>query len=349
MSIYKKFIQYLAKESVSKGKAFSATLEITKRCNLLCEFCYLNGERNKLDLLDEKSTDEWIEFITKCIKNNVFYINFTGGEVLTRPDFEEIYTKTYDMGTKICVFTNGTLLNDSYLQLFKKRPPDSIDITLYGMSAERYEQICGNGDAYYRVMEAIDNLQKAGLPVQTKTNALPALAGDYEQIAEYVKDHRLSFRFSGYMGPERDCPGQMDSFKRIPPEKVLKFQKLFCEQGLIGIQEQDTRECHEQCFRCMAGKSSFFVSSEGKMTTCPMFTGFYTEPFKDGFEVAWEQLKQKVKNAEACEDCLSCEEYAYCTKCPANLYSETGSTAKCSAYLKALAHNNRVLNEIKKN
>lgn len=348
MSMYKKFIQHIAQKSASKGKAFSATLEITRCCNLFCKFCYLNGERSKLDLLSEKSTDEWIEFITKCIKNNVFYITFTGGEVLTRPDFEEIYIKTYDKGTKICVFTNGTLLNSTHLQMFKKRPPDSIDITLYGMSAERYEQVCGNGDAYYKVMEVIDNLQKAGLPVQTKTNALPALADDYEQMAAYVKSHNLSFRFSGYMGPERDCPGQLDSFKRMPPEEILKFQKLFYEQGLIGIQEQDTRERHEQCFRCMAGKSAFFMNSEGKMTTCPMFTEFYTEPFKVGFKTAWEQLKQKVKEMEACADCLSCEEYEYCTKCAANLYSETGSTARCSDYLKELAHNNRVLNGIKK-
>lgn len=348
MSKYKKYIQYLAKESSSKGKAFSATLEITNRCNLSCEFCYLNDNRNKLDVLLRKSTNEWIKFIVKSIENGVFYITFTGGEVLTRSDFEEIYSKTYDMGTKICVFTNGTLINESHLKIFKKRPPDSIDITLYGMSPKSYEKVCGNGDAYYKVMEAIKSLKETGLPVQTKTNALLDLEGDYEQMAEYVKENDLPFRFSGYMGPERNCPAQLGGFKRMSPEIVLKYQKLFYEQGLIGIQEQDTRERHQQCFRCMAGKSAFFVSSEGKMTTCPMFTGFSTDPFKDGFETAWKQLKQKVKETEACAECLSCDEYEYCNKCAANLYSETGTTAKCNDYLKALAHNNRVLNGIKK-
>lgn len=338
----------IRKSAAQKGLTTDATFELTPVCNLRCSFCYVCDQKNGQAPKKILDTRDWLLLFKEAVKNGLLFSVFTGGEVLTRKDFGELYTKLYDAGVKIKVFTNGTLLNNTHLQMFKKRPPDSIDITLYGMSAERYEQVCGNGDAYYKVMEVIDNLQKAGLPVQTKTNALPALADDYEQMAAYVKSHNLSFRFSGYMGPERDCPGQLDSFKRMPPEEILKFQKLFYEQGLIGIQEQDTRERHEQCFRCMAGKSAFFMNSEGKMTTCPMFTEFYTEPFKVGFKTAWEQLKQKVKEMEACADCLSCEEYEYCTKCAANLYSETGSTARCSDYLKKLAHNNRVLNGIKK-
>ncbi|MBU5303414.1 hypothetical protein [Eubacterium callanderi] len=57
---------------------------------------------------------------------------------------------------------------------------------------------------------------------------------------------------------------------------------------------------------------------------------------KTGFKAAWAELPDKLKSLKVCQECLICEFADTCTKCAANLYSETGDTGQCSHYLKEL-------------
>ena len=162
--MYRDIKMKIRKSAVEKGLAVDATFELTSFCNLHCSFCYVCDRENKTGREQELGTEEWLELFKEAVSRGLLFGVFTGGEVLTRKDFAELYTELYDLGVKIKVFTNGTLLNDSHIKMFQKRPPDSIDITLYGMSFKSYEKVCGNGGAYHKVMEAVKKLQKAGLP-----------------------------------------------------------------------------------------------------------------------------------------------------------------------------------------
>lgn len=70
---------------------------------------------------------------------------------------------------------------------------------------------------------------------------------------------------------------------------------------------------------------SYTISWDGKLLGCQMLENFYTEPFKIGFEKAWQLYPFKVKIPEVDGECIKCEYREICNACYACRYAETGS------------------------
>ena len=59
-------------------------------------------------------------------------VTFSGGEPLLRDDFSEIYEELSKLGCIISINSNGYLVNDKIKELFKKYPPNRINVSIYG-------------------------------------------------------------------------------------------------------------------------------------------------------------------------------------------------------------------------
>ncbi len=105
-------------------------LELTYRCNLNCEFCFINGSRKK----NELSTNEWFNIINQI----PFYsfISLVAGEVLLREDFLKILNKSClkTLG-KVSIITNGVLLNKDLVKEFIKN-----NMLLLSVSVDGYKK-----------------------------------------------------------------------------------------------------------------------------------------------------------------------------------------------------------------
>ena len=66
------------------------------------------------------------------MEQGVVFLLITGGEPLLRDDFPQIYTELSKLGFIISINTNGYLITDKILELFKKNPPTRVNISLYG-------------------------------------------------------------------------------------------------------------------------------------------------------------------------------------------------------------------------
>ncbi|MEG2418873.1 MAG: radical SAM protein, partial [Eubacterium sp.] len=110
----------LLKSSAQKKQLFSATVELTPQCNLNCSFCYVCDRHLKTASGNERSTREWLDLLREAAALGLFLVSFTGGEVLMRPDFEEIYCKSCEIGLRPTILTNGTLLDEKKITYLKK-------------------------------------------------------------------------------------------------------------------------------------------------------------------------------------------------------------------------------------
>ena len=76
-----------------------AQLELTARCNFNCRMCYIHMDDKHIKKLgQELTTDEWLRICREAKEAGTLYISLTGGEIFTRPDFQELYTKLSEMG-----------------------------------------------------------------------------------------------------------------------------------------------------------------------------------------------------------------------------------------------------------
>ena len=76
--------------------------ELTHRCNLRCQHCYIVRNNKKAEL----TYKEICRVIDEVRKEGCLWLCLTGGEPLLREDFLDIYSYAYKKGFIITIFTN---------------------------------------------------------------------------------------------------------------------------------------------------------------------------------------------------------------------------------------------------
>ncbi len=105
-------------------------LELTRRCNFSCPYC--SSGSNKKELWEnERSKQEIITHILLPAKEvGTTFIDFSGGEPFLYPEFLELLDITHQMGFKIGISTNGSLLTEDRITQIKKLLGNNLLISL---------------------------------------------------------------------------------------------------------------------------------------------------------------------------------------------------------------------------
>lgn len=122
--------------NIQKRIPLNGTFELTGRCNLSCKMCLVRVDQKRIQELElrERTADEWIHMAEQAAKAGTLGLLLTGGEVMIRPDFCEIYEAVAQMGFLLTVYTNATIVTNKVMDLFCKYPPHKIGVTMYGAS-----------------------------------------------------------------------------------------------------------------------------------------------------------------------------------------------------------------------
>ena len=117
-------------------------VEVTYACNFGCRHCYLDPFRNNAQYAPEFLPKEtWLRILDELTEAGTMWLVFSGGDPFTRADFLDIYEHACGNGLLCKIYTNGALLNEAVLDRLTACPPTRIEITLYGMSDQTYEQV----------------------------------------------------------------------------------------------------------------------------------------------------------------------------------------------------------------
>ena len=334
----------LCRKCAALGIPVSGIFELTPRCNLKCRMCYVRLTPEQMAPLgQERSAEQWIELARQARDSGMVFLLLTGGEPTLRSDFCKLYEALAQMGLSISINTNGTLITPKLRQLWHRLPPAQINITLYGTAREDYEALCGNPDAFDAVVDALDWLQSEGILVHLNTTIVPTNHDRWEQLEAFAKNRGLELRMTTYCFPptrrDRSC------FQRLEPEDAgaLLVKDTLYREGPEGIfrkaRDLDTplpKGCeldNGEPMQCLAGRSQFWVTWQGNMELCAMLTDPVTLPFRDGFEAAWEELKERCRSIRLCPDCVDCPDRKSCMNCAAVTFSETGDFAGKPEYM----------------
>lgn len=122
----------------SKKRLKRAYVEITNVCNLRCAFC--PGTRREKGFL----SPEQFRCIAQRLRPYVTYLYFhVMGEPLLHPQLEELLDIAGEMGFRVCLTTNGTLLEKRKDILLRASALHKISISLHCMEGNRAGDIGG--------------------------------------------------------------------------------------------------------------------------------------------------------------------------------------------------------------
>lgn len=311
-------------------------IELTYRCNLNCSHCYSKNIIPDKDSRKELSTKEWKRLIMEFKSEGCLWLTFTGGEPLLRSDFLELYLFAKSKGFIVTIFTNGTMFTDEIINLLKKHPPFSIEITLNSIRKSTYEKITQVKGYHLNLMENIRKLTKNKLPLIIKTNCLKENMGEIKEIKEFVERNinqtkaGYRFQYDPMIYPKLD--GSLSPCKhRLSSEELLKLKKsdkdIWDEylqnlhRGMPGLFRDE-----EYLYQCDSWQNHFFVNAFGRLKFCEFTDKFSKDlkacSFRSSFNSMIPKLiKSKFKTNSKCKECIY---RPVCYFCPSRAQLETG-------------------------
>jgi radical SAM protein with 4Fe4S-binding SPASM domain len=323
-------------------------LEPTFRCNLRCVHCYVNQPAGSAaERAREMPTGRLLAVIDEIAEAGCLNLLMTGGEVLLRPDFEELYLHALGRGLLVTVFTNGTLVTDRIADLFDRHRPLLIEVSLYGMTRETYERITSVPGSYDRCRQGIRRLVDRGVPLKLKTMALAWNAHEVGAMQDFAASLGVAFRYDGLLNARVDCGASRQGDVQLPPRELLalELEDPVQRAKLLGSAE-DVRAlsgrdlAFEQVYTCGAGQVSFTIDPYGRMQMCQLSRKAAFDLSSEGFATIWEErfgaLRARAWQTDAA--CRTCNLQPLCGSCPGAAELERGDLEAQVPHFCEIAH-----------
>lgn len=345
------FKKLINKQARDNKIPLTGQFELTARCNLHCKMCYVcKPAKDKTTIANELSKEQWISLAKEARDAGMLYVLLTGGEVFLRTDFQEIYEQLINMGFRLNIYTNATLITDSIARWLGGITPNSMSVTLYGASPETYRKVTGNSDAFNKAIKGIDLLLEQNIDLEIRTTVIKDNVSDFDALLKICDSRSIPLRYGFYISPRRGICSGMDESIRLSPYDIAEYEykasmaylsTITRLKGNPNVEEMNidndnhnkkvTVSTHP--FKCDAGRSEFWVTWDGKMTPCSIMSEPITEPLLTGFRAAWDELVLQCESIPQCTECNECSLREICWTCPARLKNETGAYDIPAEYL----------------
>lgn len=326
------FTTSLEKAGTHGHVPFMGAFELTYRCNLSCRHCYCNLGLNDARKKEELATAEVRRILDEIADAGCFWLLLTGGEVLVREDFADIYMHAIKRGMIVEVFTNATLLDDSIARLFSEFSPLGVDISIYGSSPLVHDKVTGVKGSFERTMAGIACLKRHNVKIFLKTVLMTLNYRDLDGMRTLAMDLGARFHFDTIISPRTDG-GMSPAQHRLDVNFAVGYEL---------DKEEDFRSCEDvfaghwnkglgEAFNCGAGVYAFNINPYGHLSPCTMFSSFQHPLNKVSFKDAWEKVVAEYgieQNSFIPDECRSCSMVLLCSRCNAWAEAETGSLYK---------------------
>jgi AdoMet-dependent heme synthase len=177
------------------ARPYVVSWNLTYRCNLACEHCYLDaggaplvstenfGDRSELGTEEcFRVIDEIAAFAPECVTI------LTGGEPLLRRDILEIVRRAADRGLWVVVGTNGVSITENLARRLAEAGARGLSLSLDALDPDRHDHFRKVRGAWRNTVEGAAILNRTGLPFIVQTTAGTHNFGELDAIADFAHD-----------------------------------------------------------------------------------------------------------------------------------------------------------------
>lgn len=288
------------KQSEKQGEHIPPFLiaSITSQCNLHCAGCYARANHACHDgaAKQQLTAAEWSTVFEEAEQLGINFILLAGGEPMVRRDVIDAAAQY----RKIIfpVFTNGTMINSEYLQLFD-RNRNLVPILSIEGEEEMTDRRRGEG-VYRRLQQAMDEMQQKGIlfgaSITVTTENLQEVASD-----EFL--HRLEEQGCKVVIYVEYVPVNEQTSALAPGDQECSYleQRLaFLRQKLDEMVFVSFPGDEKTSGGCLAaGRGFFHINAQGSAEPCPFSPYSDTSILKTGLRGALNSpLFQKLQSQE---------------------------------------------------
>ena len=339
-------------------RPYVVSWNLTYRCNLACEHCYLDaggtplvGTENFADRSELgteecfRVIDELAAFAPECVTI------LTGGEPLLRRDILEIVRRAAERGLWVVVGTNGVRITENVARRLADAGARGLSLSLDALDPDRHDRFRRVRGAWQNTVEGAEILGRTGLPFIVQTTAGSHNLGELEAVADFAHDRlaakvwNLYFlvptgrgQFVSDMTPAQydEVLASLYRIQRKYDRRMLvnakcapHYIKTLLESESAGGPREGPpiRTYSGGAGGCPAGTHYMGIRPNGDVTPCPylpVFAGsLRTAPLSDLWTSS-ELFTDIRRRSSLGGRCGMCELNAHCGGCRARAYGMTG-------------------------
>jgi len=322
--------------------------EITRRCNLNCVHCRAGSERGPYP--GELSTGKCFEILDEIRGVGTPIVILTGGEPLLHEDVFDLAQKGNDLGLRMVMATNGTLVTPAIVERMISSGIKRVSISIDGADETQHDAFRNVPGAFRRALEGIRLLRDGGVAFQINTTVTRHNIGTIEKILDLSMELGAAAHHIFLLVPTGRAKYMVNQeIGALEYEKVLHWfyemrdriplhLKATCAPHYYRILRQEARKKGETVnFEtygldavtrgCLGGTSFVFISNEGVVQPCGYLELNCGDLKKSSFQSVWRnsQIFNQLRDFSAYKGkCGHCRYLRYCGGCRARAYEATG-------------------------
>ncbi|MCP3868442.1 MAG: radical SAM protein [Gammaproteobacteria bacterium] len=316
---------------------FLIAINLTRRCNLACDHCYMDAETRLSGGNEELKTHEVKHLLDEiCTRSNETMVVLTGGEPLLRRDLEQLIEHGNKQGLSMVVGSNSIMLTEQRVQSLKAAGTMGIGISLDSLDPEKHDSFRGCPGSWEKTLEGIEYCRRHELPFQIHFSVTENNAEEVRPMIDFARGtgaHVMNVFFLV-------CTGRGESMSDITP---ARYEQVLAE--LIEAQETTSdliirarcaphykriayaRDANSTLTRaqgyegggCLAGIHYCRITPEGAVTACPYIPDEEGSIRDQAFWEIWEGSStfQQLRDPQLGGKCGQCEYRKLCGGCRA--------------------------------
>jgi len=285
----------------NSGKPDMLSLHITDKCNLNCSYCY-----EKLHAGNGLSKEQVNGLLSDAKRNNFRSISFLGGEPFLQKDFLEMLTFANTLRFKIKIFTNGTLLDDKWIDTIKRHRKTSI-VVKYDCSGS-YKKTVGT-DISDQVNTNIKKCTNNGI------NVFALITINKQNVAYAEKISEKALQLGAFPLMERHIPISSPDLEINLQEWNAALDAYYTALAKhFSVKKRELEEYYISKARmrgyyCPSFISSMSVNIDGSVLPCAISPPRLSigNILTEGFDTILARYKEKTKmwnrTPAGCKDC----------------------------------------------
>ncbi len=336
--------------------------ETTTACNLKCVHCRASAQQGRPP--DELGIEESRALLASIASFARPVVVLSGGEPLIRPDIFDIASYGTELGIRMVLATNGTLLTREAARRLAKSGIQRVSVSLDGADAATHDAFRGVSGSYARALRGIENAKTEGLSFQINTSVarhnigdLPAVLGSAISLGACAL-HLFLLVPTG-CGKEL---GETEMIGADEYEQVLNWLfdqskcspislKATCAPHYFRVMRQrakaeyskitpETRGLEAVTKGCLAGSAVCFISWKGDVYPCGYFPVSAGSILTSPLSTIWREspLFTQLRDTALLQGkCGICEYSLFCGGCRARAVRKNRQLPRRRAILRVCA------------
>jgi len=309
--------------ALDAGVPLSVHLDVTYRCNERCVHCYLDHDNH-----GEMTAAEICDVLDQLAEAGVFFLTFSGGEVLMRMDFFQILEYARSLLFSVKIKTNAFMIREREADRMRELGVQSVQVSIYSHRPEVHDAITKLPGSLKRSIAGIRLLQSRGLRVIMANVLMRQNLNDYAGVQALARELGVTYTIDPTITPKMDGDRSVlglgiggDDLRQVfrTPELVGNVEEFCAPPAPV---DEDVLEG----VPCSAGHSACYISPYGDVYPCVQFPLPSGNVRKQKFLEIWQNSAElnEVRSIRARDlpTCSHCSHVGTCTRCPGLAYME---------------------------